>query len=219
MAPEIYRGDAYGSGVDIYSLGIVLYRLLNEKPRPFLPAVPSAHHTQRPGGRAGEAHQRSASAAAEERDGRLSEIVLKACAYDPKERYSSPMQMRQELEAIRLQPGGSAGDLSPGRRDARPVHSVRGDREPVPAGSCRAPRTGRCPILRRASPPMNRAPGNAAGPESETASDFTAEEPAEEAETDKTESMFGPVIRSGHVETPGADEEKTEKRLRRPGRL
>jgi hypothetical protein len=33
-------------------------------------------------------------------DGRLAEIVMKACAYNPKERYSSPKQMRDELEAI-----------------------------------------------------------------------------------------------------------------------
>ena len=33
-------------------------------------------------------------------DGRLGEIVLKACAHDPHHRYSSAMQMRQELEAI-----------------------------------------------------------------------------------------------------------------------
>ena len=33
-------------------------------------------------------------------EGRLGEIVLKACAFDPKERYSSPQQLRQELEAI-----------------------------------------------------------------------------------------------------------------------
>ena len=31
---------------------------------------------------------------------RLAEIVLKACAYDARDRYSSPLQMRQELEAI-----------------------------------------------------------------------------------------------------------------------
>lgn len=33
-------------------------------------------------------------------EGRLGEIVLKACAYEPKDRYSSAMQMRHELEAI-----------------------------------------------------------------------------------------------------------------------
>ena len=37
MAPEVYRGDAYNATVDIYSLGIVLYRLLNDNRAPFLP--------------------------------------------------------------------------------------------------------------------------------------------------------------------------------------
>ncbi len=37
MAPEIYRDEEYGSTVDIYSLGIVLYRLLNNNRAPFLP--------------------------------------------------------------------------------------------------------------------------------------------------------------------------------------
>ena len=41
MAPEVYKGEAYGSTVDIYSLGIVLYRLLNGNRTPFLPAAPA----------------------------------------------------------------------------------------------------------------------------------------------------------------------------------
>jgi len=40
MAPEVYRGNEYGFGVDIYSLGIVLYRLLNKNRLPFLPPAP-----------------------------------------------------------------------------------------------------------------------------------------------------------------------------------
>lgn len=40
MAPEVYRGAEYGFGVDIYSLGIVLYRLLNKNRVPFLPPAP-----------------------------------------------------------------------------------------------------------------------------------------------------------------------------------
>ena len=31
IAPEVYKGEAYGSTVDIYSLGIVMYRLLNNR--------------------------------------------------------------------------------------------------------------------------------------------------------------------------------------------
>ena len=40
MAPEIYRGEAYNGSVDIYSLGIVMYRLLNKGRLPFMPPYP-----------------------------------------------------------------------------------------------------------------------------------------------------------------------------------
>ena len=100
MAPEVYKGEEYGSVVDIYSLGIVMYKLLNENRMPFLPPFPEkithsdidAALMRRVGG---ERIPVPAGA-----DGRLTEIVLKACAYTPVERYSSPIQMRTELEAI-----------------------------------------------------------------------------------------------------------------------
>ena len=40
IAPEVYKGEAYGSTVDIYSLGIVMYRLLNNNRVPFMPPYP-----------------------------------------------------------------------------------------------------------------------------------------------------------------------------------
>ena len=40
MAPEVYRREPYGFAVDIYSLGIVLYRFLNKGRLPFLPPFP-----------------------------------------------------------------------------------------------------------------------------------------------------------------------------------
>ncbi len=100
MAPEVFHGKEYGYSVDIYSLGIVLYRLLNKNRTPFLPPAPApiTH------GARGDALARRIGGEAIPKpyysEGRLSEIVLKACAYDPKERYSSPEQMRRELEAI-----------------------------------------------------------------------------------------------------------------------
>ena len=100
MAPEVYKGEEYGSSVDIYSLGIVMYRLLNNNRTPFLPPLPEKiKHSDvdkalslRFGGKI--------IPKPAEADGRLAEIVLKACAYNPKDRYSSPMEMRTELEAI-----------------------------------------------------------------------------------------------------------------------
>lgn len=100
MAPEVYRGGDYGFSVDIYSLGIVLYRMLNKNRVPFLPPAPEPitfrnrelSLAKRMGGEEIPAPFHA--------QGRLAEIVLKACAFDPKERYTSPAQMRQELEAI-----------------------------------------------------------------------------------------------------------------------
>ena len=96
MAPEVYKGQSYGSNVDIYSLGIVMYKLLNNNLDPF-----RKDRTYNDGERAlemrllGNEIPKPANA-----EGRLAEIVLKACAFDPKDRYESPLQMRQELENI-----------------------------------------------------------------------------------------------------------------------
>ena len=40
MAPEVFKGFSYNSNVDVYSLGIVLYRFLNNNRLPFMPPVP-----------------------------------------------------------------------------------------------------------------------------------------------------------------------------------
>lgn len=100
MAPEVYHGDDYGFGVDTYSLGMVLYRLLNKNRVALLPPAPEpitysdrqSAIDRRMGGETLPKPYYS--------QGRLAEIVLKACTYDPKDRYSSPAQMREELEAI-----------------------------------------------------------------------------------------------------------------------
>jgi serine/threonine protein kinase len=40
IAPEVYNNQPYGHSADIYSLGLVLYWLLNERRLPFLPLPP-----------------------------------------------------------------------------------------------------------------------------------------------------------------------------------
>lgn len=100
MAPEVFRGEKYGFSVDTYSLGIVLYRLLNKNRLPFLPAAPQGFlpsdqevaFARRIAGEPIPLPHYS--------QGRLPEVVLKACAPDAKDRYDSPAQMRQALEAI-----------------------------------------------------------------------------------------------------------------------
>ncbi len=123
MAPEIYREESYGSNVDIYSLGIVMYRLLNENRTPFLPAYPAPiTHSDREA-----AIKKRISGAPIPKptnaDGRLAEIVLKACSYDPKERYFAPMEMREELEAI-LYNKEEAKVIYP-KGDETPIKSIK----------------------------------------------------------------------------------------------
>lgn len=100
MAPEVYYEENYGPSADIYSLGIVMYRLLNGNRAPFLPLAPKPV-TYRDNA---EAFRRRINGEElplpNQADGRLAEIVLKACAYRVADRYSSPVAMRKDLEAI-----------------------------------------------------------------------------------------------------------------------
>ena len=100
MAPEVYNNQPYGSKADIYSLGLVLYWLLNERRTPFLPLppqLPSASDEDRARTRrfSGETIPTPAHGSTE-----LKRIVLKACAYDPKDRYQTADEMLHDLNAL-----------------------------------------------------------------------------------------------------------------------
>ena len=100
MAPEVYWGKQYNASVDLYSLGMVLYEMLNERRGPFLPYPPIVvNANQRE-----EAQKRRMSGeplpAPKHGSGELKRIVLKACAADPKDRYASPTEMKYDLENV-----------------------------------------------------------------------------------------------------------------------
>lgn len=100
MAPEVYNNQPYGAGADIYSLGLVLYWMLNERRTPFLPLPPQVPTTSledeaRRRRFSGEPLPEPVHGSAE-----LKRIVLKACAYDPKERYAAAADMLADLRAL-----------------------------------------------------------------------------------------------------------------------
>ena len=100
MAPEVSNYQPYGAAADIYSLGLVLYWLLNERRMPFMP-LPPAKLTA---GVDEEALIRRLSgekiSAPKNGSKKLQEIVLKACAYDPKDRYFSAEEMLNDLNDL-----------------------------------------------------------------------------------------------------------------------
>lgn len=107
MAPEVYWGKPYGPSVDLYSLGLVMYRYLNEGRLPFMPDPPAAVHYQDE--KDAMARRISAEKMTAPRNGSvaLSAIVLRACAYDPKDRYKTAEEMLRDLEKLLFQETGS----------------------------------------------------------------------------------------------------------------
>lgn len=97
MAPEVYKVQQYGSCVDIYSLGLVMYWMMNRKCTPFLPLppeIPTSYQKQAAINYRMDGKQLPAPANGSER---LKAIVLKACAFDPKDRYASAQDMLNAL--------------------------------------------------------------------------------------------------------------------------
>lgn len=98
MAPEVYRGEAYNATIDIYSLGLVLYWLLNERRMPFLPLPPEAPTASQLNEAQVRRFSGEALPAPKNGSDALKAIVLKACAYNAVDRYATPTAMRRELE-------------------------------------------------------------------------------------------------------------------------
>lgn len=100
MAPELYRGDKCTNSVDIYSLGIVLYRLLNQNRIPFMPDYPKPI-TFDDKERATYLRMNGEKVPALKNvNKKLNDIVLKACEFNPENRYKEPKQMYDELEEL-----------------------------------------------------------------------------------------------------------------------
>ena len=122
MAPEVYRGSPYDTSVDLYSLGIVLYRLLNHNRSPFMPEYPNPMtYTDREKAFIRRMSGEAITPPAQAKSGRLAEIILMACRYNPQERYSSATQMREDLQAILYTE--SEGEIIYPSGDSLKVHS------------------------------------------------------------------------------------------------
>lgn len=106
MAPEVYHGKKYDQTVDIYSLGLVIYKMLNENRLPFYPR--EKNYTDwdmqqalidRLGGKKKIPLPSKASP-------KFGQIVLKMCEHDPKERYQNAKDILDDLALVNASQDG-----------------------------------------------------------------------------------------------------------------
>ncbi len=100
MAPEIYNREYYDFRADIYSLGMVLYQLLNKNRGPFLPLdrVPTAVEKEQALIRRMKGETLVAPVYAKDA---LAAVILKACCYDKEQRYQTMEDFKQVLESLK----------------------------------------------------------------------------------------------------------------------
>ena len=100
MAPEVYLGKTYNDQIDIYSLGIVLYRLMNNNRLPFYPPVTekisfSDRETALMKRMQGTPLPAPANGSRE-----FQAVILKACEYLPENRYESMHELYNVLQKL-----------------------------------------------------------------------------------------------------------------------
>lgn len=99
MAPEVYAHLPYGASADQYSLGLVLYWLLNERRMPFEPLPPNGMKiTEEENAREKRFSWKNALPEPKHGSPWLKHVVLKACAYHQKDRFEGPRELRKALE-------------------------------------------------------------------------------------------------------------------------
>ena len=122
VAPEVGNHNRYSEPADIYSLGMVLYWMLNYSMLPFLPR-PWSLCTM---AEQDEARNRRLSGEPlpppAEGSPALQAVVLKACSFRPEDRYARPEEFRAALLAA-LEPGADepSADWQRAQAENRPV--------------------------------------------------------------------------------------------------
>lgn len=144
MAPELYRGGHYDESVDVYSLGLMLYRFLNSGRLPFLPPAPApitfADRNQASARRmAGEEIPRPEGC-----DDATFSVVKAACTFDPASRPSAAV-LRDALRGLREQAAPAAADETTSSFTSQSLAKATEQIEETAKGQVTAPDPGISP--------------------------------------------------------------------------
>ncbi|MBE6574007.1 MAG: hypothetical protein E7652_06400 [Ruminococcaceae bacterium] len=98
LAPEIVSGGEYDTRADVYSLGLLMYKLCNNGYMPFVNEDSTYEDRKNAVDRRLDGERIPVP---ENVTPELAEIIVKACAFDPAERYSSATEFKQALMAVK----------------------------------------------------------------------------------------------------------------------
>ncbi len=101
MAPEVITTTNYDNRVDTYSLGIVLYRLMNNNRIPFLDPNATSFTMEERTNAVGRRINGEELPAPVEASDELANVILRACAFNPDDRFESATAMREALMAVK----------------------------------------------------------------------------------------------------------------------
>ncbi len=138
MAPEVYRGATPSAQSDLYSLGMVIYRTLNNGRMPFLPGYPNPISAQ---DRLDALARRMAGEKLpppQTGEAALVAPILRACAAEPVARYASPAAFRQDLRGYMKSRGA---DFTAGAIGGAPIGAAASTGAAATATAVKAPRT------------------------------------------------------------------------------
>lgn len=131
MAPEVARGENYDKTVDLYSLGLVMYRLLNENRLPFIPDPPAPIRYE--DNQIALSRRMSGETLKPPLHGGpdLKKAVLKACSFMPRDRFHNAEEMKAALQMCKEKADSTGEKLhfSDDREPENPYRLGTGDVE------------------------------------------------------------------------------------------
>ena len=180
MAPEVNRGEKYDKTVDIYSLGVMLYQMMNRLRLPFVPTDTNKLTPQILEEAQWKRFSGEIPPAPVDAPPALANIILKAMHPDPARRYRNAQQFLNALEAYENGKTPVAPPEPENKEPAAPVHwnTPNAAAKPAAPASKPAAPANKPAAASKAKPAASAAPQSSSQP---FQSKFLSEDPKPKA--------------------------------------